>query len=196
MTKKKEITSADIMDVDDYAAQRKDQRAEVMKIKKNRRVAIGPYAMAYFECFETMLYQIHEMLLTERGGEEQLKDEMAAYNPLIPQGSELVATVMFEIENKTRRDQFLRTIGGVDDTMTLAVDGEKSKAVPESDLERTTAEGKASSVHFMHFPLSDSQKENFKKEGAEVVIAIEHENYSHMAKLPEAVRAELATDLD
>src|SRR5690606_12633858 len=97
--------------------------------------------------------QIQEMLYIERGGDAQLTDELAAYNPLIPQGRELVATFMIEIEDEARRRRILAKLGGIEKTITLEIDGAAIQAVPEADQERTTATGKTSSVHFLHFPF-------------------------------------------
>ena len=95
--------------------QRAERRKHISEIKRNRRLEVGPFATFYFEFYETMLHQVQEMLFIEKGGEAQLADELAAYNPLIPQGSELVATVMFEIDDPIRRGRVLATLGGVED---------------------------------------------------------------------------------
>lgn len=191
-----EITRADIMDMAEYAKIRAERRKAITELKKNRRVHIGPDATAYFESYDTMWHQVHEMLYIEQGGEEQIEDELRAYNPLIPNGREVVATLMFEIDDPDRRARFLATLGGVEETVSLTVGGERVAAVPEADVDRTTAEGKASSIQFLHFPLSEAQAKAFKTPGAEVVLAIGHDAYGHMAKLPEATRAALAADLD
>jgi hypothetical protein len=143
-----------------------------------------------------MLHQVHEMLFIERGGEAQIEDELRAYNPLIPNGRELVATLMLEYEDPKVRDQALRQLTYVEKTVTLTVAGEEIKAVPESDLERTKDDGKTSSIHFLRFPLNDAQAQAFKTAGTRVVLGIGHDNYGHMAVLPEATRAALAQDLD
>jgi hypothetical protein len=194
MTQKTEITRDDIMDMADYAKVRKERRAELTARKKNRRMEVGPFATFYFESYDTMWHQIHEMLYIEKGGEAQIEDELRAYNPLIPQGKELVATVMFEIADEARRKAALSKLGGVEDTITLAFDGEEVKGVPEADVDRTTADGKASSVQFLHFPFTDAQIEKFKKPNTQVIVGIGHEAYSHMAVMPESVRAALAGD--
>ena len=165
-------------------------------IKDRRRVAIGPDATFYFESYETMWHQVHEMLYIERGGEEQIADELHAYNPLIPKGSELVATVMFEIDNPDRRAKVLGKLGGVEEMMVLEVGGDAITAVAEEDVDRTSAAGKASSVQFVHFPFGPAQKAAFKTPGARVLLSITHPAYQHAAVIPEEVRAELAKDLD
>jgi len=136
------------------------------------------------------------MLLTEKGGEAQIKDELEAYNPMIPQGSELTATVMFEIEDPVRRDLILRRLGGVEDRFFLQVGSERAAAIQEGDVERTREDGKTSSVHFMHFPLSGAQKAAFGDPAVQVAVGCDHELYHHLAVLSPAVRAELAKDLD
>lgn len=191
-----EITRDDIMDMAQYATERKERRRAVTEAKKNRRVHVGPDATAYFENFDTMWHQIHEMLHIEQGGEEQIKDELSAYNPLIPKGRELVATLMFEIDDPVRRENFLAGLGGIEETVALEFDGELVKAEPEEDVDRTTADGKASSIQFLHFPFTDAQAEKFKTPDVSVVLSIGHEQYPHMTRLPEAVRAALAGDLD
>lgn len=196
MMAKHEITRDDIMAMEDYAKVRRDQRREAVALKRHRRMEVGPVAAFYFENYDTMWHQIHEMLHIERGGEEQITDELAAYNPLIPKGRELIATVMFEIDDETRRRNFLARLGGVEETAFLRFDGEKVVGVPETDVDRTTAEGKASAVQFIHFPFSDGQVEKFRASGTEIVIGFAHPQYSHMAVMPEAVRASLAEDFD
>jgi hypothetical protein len=143
-----------------------------------------------------MLHQVQEMLFIEKGGAEQIPDELAAYNPLIPNGRELTATVMFEIDEPVRRARVLATLGGIEHTMYLRVGGETIKGVAEDDQDRTNAEGKASSVHFVHFPFSAAQIAAFRRPGAEVVAGFAHASYGHMAVLPDAVRTALARDFE
>lgn len=190
---KHEITPADILAYAEYEKIRPARRAEIIARKKNRRVAVGPYATFYFENYETMWLQVQEMLRIEKGGAEQLEDELRAYNPMIPNGHELTATMMFEIEDEKRRRVILSTLGHVERSVELRFSGEVVKAAAEADLDYTSAEGKASSVQFLHFAFTPAQVEKFKT-GSEVMIAITHPNYGHIAILPEAVRAELAGD--
>ena len=190
------LTRNDIMPMADYEKVRKAKRTEITQVKKNRRVEVGPFATFYFENRETMWHQIHEMLFIEKGGEEQIADELAAYNPLIPNGRELVATVMIEIDDERRRRTVLGRLGGFEETMFIRFGDHEVKGVPEDDVDRTTADGKASSVQFIHFPFTDAEAAAFKDFGAgEAVIGIGHENYAHMAVMPAAVRAALAGDL-
>jgi hypothetical protein len=196
MPAKIEITRDDILPMDQYAAKRAEHRKKISGIKKHRRVSVGPDATFYFENYDTLWYQVHEMLHVEKGGEEQIADELEAYNPLIPNGSELVATMMFEIEDPDRRDKVLRQLGGVEDTITLSIDDEIIRAVPEGDIDRTKSDGKTSSVHFLHFPLTSAQIKKFKENKAKVILGFSHKNYAHMAVLPEAARECLSDDLD
>ena len=154
---KHEITPADIMPMAEYEAIRLDRRRELAAAKRDRRLSCGPDATFYFESWDTMWFQIHEMLFIEKGGEDQIADELSAYNPLIPKGRELVATLMFEINDPDRRARFLAGLGGVEETVTLTVGDQVVKGVPEADIDRTTADGKASSVQFIHFPFTDEQ---------------------------------------
>ncbi|MBM3523639.1 MAG: DUF3501 family protein, partial [Alphaproteobacteria bacterium] len=151
---KTEITRADILPIETYARERKALRADVVALKRNRRVAVGPFATFYFENYRTMWQQVHEMLLIEKGGEAQIEDELRAYNPLIPKGSELVATVMLEIEDPERRARELGKLGRIEAYIFLSVGGSRVVGRPDGDVERTTADGKTSSVHFMHFDFT------------------------------------------
>ena len=190
---KRQIVKEDIMPLDAYIKIRKDLRKNIVEFKKDRRIALGPYATFYFESYETMLAQVQEMLYIEKGGEEQLKDELEAYNPLIPDGKELTATLMFEIDNPVSRAAFLGKVGGIEGKVFIKVDGEKIKAVPEDDVDRTSAEGKASSVQFIHFKFNDEQISKFKN-SYEIEISIDHKEYSHTTKLAESTVKSLLKD--
>jgi len=196
MTGRHALTRADIMAMDDFAKIRAERRRAITEMKRDRRVAVGPCATFYFENRETMWWQIHEMLYIEKGGEAQIADELAAYNPLIPQGRELVATVMFEIPDEAQRRRFLATIGGVEETMELTVGDETVPGEAERDVDRTTASGKASAVHFVHFPLTEAQVARFRDPAVRVTVGIAHPAYGHVAVLSEAVRRALANDFD
>jgi hypothetical protein len=188
------LSRADILPMGDYARIRADKRREMVAVKKNRRVSVGPSATFHFESYETMWLQIHEMLYIEKGGEEQIPDELRAYNPLIPKGDELVATLMFEIDDPIRRNNLLNQLGGVENTITLQFAGETVTAMPERDVERTSEEGKASSVHFIRFPFSAEKIAKFREPGTRTILGIGHDQYAHMAVLPEAIRHVLAGD--
>ena len=191
---KREIQKDDIMPLDVYTKNRKELRKNIVNFKKDRRIALGPYATFYFESYETMLAQVQEMLYIEKGGDEQLKDELTAYNPLIPNGKELTATLMFEIDNPVSRAAFLSKVGGIEEKVFIKIDGQSTKAMPEEDVDRTSADGKASSVQFIHFKLNDEQIQKFKSDGAEVEIGIDHSEYSHSTKLSKENIASLSAD--
>jgi len=191
---KKEIVKEDIMFLDVYTKNRKELRKSIVSFKKDRRIALGPYATFYFESYETMLAQVQEMLYIEKGGDEQLKDELTAYNPLIPNGKELTATLMFEIDNPVSRAAFLSKVGGIEEKVFIKINGETIKAIPEKDVDRTSAEGKASSVQFIHFTFDDEQIQKFKSNGAEVEIGIDHKEYSHTTKLNTSNLSSLSAD--
>ena len=193
---KKEIQKNDILPLDIYTKQRKELRKNIVEFKKNRRVSLGPYATFYFESYETMLAQVQEMLYIEKGGDEQLKDELTAYNPLIPNGKELIATLMFEIDNPVSRAAFLSKVGGIEKNVFMKVDGEIVKAIPEVDVDRTSAEGKASSVQFIHFKFKDEQIKKFKSSLLNVEIGIDHIEYSHTTKLNEITVKSLSADFN
>ena len=193
---KRLIQKEDIMPLDVYTIQRKDLRKKIVDFKKNRRIPLGPYATFYFESYETMLAQVQEMLYIEKGGDEQLKDELTAYNPLVPNGKELTATLMFEIDNPVSRSAFLGKVGGIEERVFMKVDGDLIKAVPEEDVDRTSAEGKASSVQFIHFKFNDDQIKKFKSGSSEIELGIDHEEYSHSTKLSKATLNSLVTDFN
>ena len=194
MNAKTELTGSDILDLKTYTGVRDQRRAEILHKKKLRRVAVGPYATFYFECYETMWYQVQEMLRIEKGGDAQLKDELDAYNPLIPKGMELVATVMFEIDNANVRTALLSSLGGVEENFIMRLDDEYIVAKPEEDLDRTNAAGKASSVQFVHFNFTIPQITKFKDEETIITVGINHIKYGHMAVLSPDTRDELALD--
>jgi len=193
---KKEIQKQDIMPLDVYIKNRKELRKNIVSFKKDRRIALGPYATFYFECYETMLAQVQEMLYIEKGGDEQLKDELAAYNPLIPNGKELSATLMFEIDNPVSRSAFLSKVGGIEEKVFIRIDGMKIKAIPEKDVDRTSTEGKASSVQFIHFKFTDEQIQKFKSNNSDIEIGIDHKEYSHFTKLSAVNISSLSVDFN
>jgi len=196
MANKHEITPADIIPAAEYAAVRSDWRRKMSAVKKMRRLEVGPFVTFYFESYETMWHQIQEMLHIEGGGAAQLPDELEAYNPLVPKGQNLSATFMIEIDDPDRRKRLLLGLGGIEETAFLEVAGTHIKADPELDQDRTSAEGKASSVQFVHFRLTPAQIAAFKSPGARVLLGLSHPNYSHMAVVPEGMRAALAADFD
>lgn len=189
------ISREAIIPLAEYGKVRDQRRREMAAFKRDRRVHVGPDVTFYFENYTTMLHQVHEMLFIEKGGEAQVEDELRAYNPLIPQGRELVATMMIEVEDAVRRARVLRQLGNIEATVALEVGDLRIPAVAESDIERTTADGKTSSVHFLKFPFSQPAVDAFKNPATRVLLAIEHTGYQHIAVLPDTVRKALAADL-
>ena len=191
---KRQIEKKDLLPSDVYAKSRKQIRKDLVEFKKDRRIALGPYATFYFESFETMVAQVQEMLHIEKGGDEQLKDELIAYNPLVPNGKELTATLMFEIDNPISRSAFLGKVGGIEEKIFIKINDEIVKAVPEEDVDRTSAEGKASSVQFIHFKLNDDQISKFKSDSATIELGIDHKEYTHTTRLAENSVKSLCAD--
>ena len=190
----RKVTPEDLMPDAEYAKVRRERRAALLPAKRLRRVELGPISTFFFECYDTMLFQIQEMLLTEGGGPEQIPDELAAYNPLIPQGRELVATLMFEIDDPVRREQTLARLGGVENHFFLQIGAERVAGEPEGDIERTRDDGKTAAVHFLRFRLTPDQVAVFRDPGVSVMVGCDHERYAHLAGLAPATRAELARD--
>ena len=188
----RKITPEDILSDHDYAQKRASLRGEAIALKKPRRVEVGPFATFYFENYHTMWLQVMEMLRIEKGGNEQLLGELDVYNPLIPQGDELIATLMLEIEDANRRNNVLLTLGGIEETLFMEIGSERIHATPTEYDDRTTPDGKTSSVHWLRFKFTKDQIARFKTE--RVVIGIGHSNYGHMAVLSEETRAALAKD--
>ncbi len=194
MPAKTEITRADLMPMAEYGRVRDDRRRQMATMKRPRRVSVGPDAAFYFENYDTMLHQVHEMLFVEQGGEAQIEDELRAYNPLIPDGQTLVATFMIEIDNPVRRAKVLRELAGIENHISLVIGEMRVRAVSDDDAERTTADGKTSSVHFIRFSFTPEQIEAFRADSARILLAIEHPNYSHMATLSDETRRSLSED--
>ena len=190
----RQISASDLMSDAEFSKVRKERRAALLPIKRLRRVHLGPLCPFYFECYDTMLFQIQEMLLIEKGGAAQIPDELAAYNPLVPQGRELIATIMFEVEDPVRRAEVLARLGGVEDLLYIKVGETKIFGLADGDEERTRDDGKTSAVHFLHFPLAPEQIAQFRDPATTIMIGSDHESYAHMALLSPATRAELALD--
>jgi Protein of unknown function (DUF3501) len=196
MNQKHNLTLSDILTPEEYGKKRAESRRKISGLKRNRRVEVGPYVTFYFENYETMWAQVHEMVYIEKGGLEQVEQELEAYNPLIPKGQELVATFMIEIDDPDRRKRILGGLGGIEESAFINIGGERIMGVPEADQDRTREDGKASSVQFVHFGLTSAQIAAFRGAGAEVTLGFTHPAYSHMAILTEPVRAELSGDFD
>ena len=195
--RRRALTRADIMDMADYAKVRAVKRAAIAALKRHRRLAVGPFATFHFECYETMWMQVHEMLHIERGGEEQIAGELEAYNPLVPRGDALIATLMLEIDDPARRERELYRLAGIEDTIRLEVGNAAVTAQPiEDEVARTSEDGKTSSIHFLRFPFSPAEAAAFRSPGARVLLGIDHPAYGHLAIVPEVTRAALAQDLD
>jgi hypothetical protein len=190
----RQITRDDLLPDAEFAKVRKARRAALLPHKRLRRIEVGPVCTFYFESFDTMLFQVQEMLLTEGGGEAQVEDELSAYNPLIPQGRELVATVMFEIDDPVRRAAVLGALGGVEGRFVLQVGPGRVQGVPEGDVERTREDGKTSSVHFLRFPFTPAQIAAFRDPAIPVTLGCDDPRYPHLTMFGDSTRVELARD--
>jgi predicted SnoaL-like aldol condensation-catalyzing enzyme len=188
------ITESDIMSPTDYELIRKEKREESILRKRYRQIAIGPHSTITFECWESMWLQIQEMLRIEKGGADQLVDELTAYNPMVPDGRELTATLMFEIDDEVRRRAFLTKLGGVEQMIFIDLDGDRILAEPEQDVDRTSADGKASAVQFLHFAFTATQVEKWRSGAGNCMIRIDHPAYGHAAIIDAAQRRELERD--
>jgi hypothetical protein len=191
---RRQLSRADILPLDEYVKVRRERRREISELKKQRRVEVGPFATFYFENYQTMWLQVQEMLRIEKGGRVQIAGELEAYNPLIPQGSELIATLMIEIEDGARRDRTLRTLGNIEEAAFLDLGGERVKGTPTEYEDRTTPDGKTSSVHWLRFVFTPEQIAKFRGRADSAVLGFTHPNYGHMAVIPPTIRAELAKD--
>jgi hypothetical protein len=196
MPARRALTADDILPRTDYAGIRRERCQEIALLKRYRRLEVGPFATFYFENFATMRQQVQEMLHIEQGGAKQLEDELGAYNLLIPQGSELSATVMFEIDDPVRRAVSLSRLGGIEHSTFIEIGGVKVRGAPDPTRENTSAQGKASAVQFVKFVFSPEEIARFKTPGTLIMVGSDHPNYSHIAGLPEPVRAALAGDFD
>ena len=190
------LTVDDIVSLEDYESVRLEKRQESISRKKFRRLSIGPFATIQFESWDSMWLQIQEMLRIEKGGNEQLADELEAYNPMIPNGSDFTGTLMFEIDDEERRTAFLKTLGGVDKHIHFVIGDQKITARPEQDVDRTRSDGKASAVQFLHFPLTSEQAALWKGGEEQVMIQIDHPNYGHAAIIGKECREDMARELD
>ena len=188
------ITPTDILRPEVFAAKRAQTRQELIPVKKKRRVEVGPFATFYFENYDTMWLQVHEMLHIEKGGEAQVAGELEAYNPLIPQGHELIATLMLEIDDPVRRAATLLQLAGIEECVCMDVAGSRVRAVPADYQDRTTPDGKTSSVHWLRFAFNPDEVRRFQSGEGRVLLEIAHPNYGHAAILAPETRVELARD--
>lgn len=187
----------DLYSLERYAEIRPEFRAKAMEHKKARRLPIGPNATLYFEDRTTIQYQVQEMLRAERIFEaEGIEEELAAYNPLIPDGRNWKATFMVEYEDIEERRRRLRELVGIEDRVWMKVAGHEAvRPIADEDLERDTSD-KTSSVHFLRFELSDAMIASLKS-GAALSAGIDHPRYEYTVDpVPDAVRASLVGDLD
>ena len=193
---KKRITPEDLMPMEKYSIIRRDLRRALIKTKAQRRAHVGPFATFHFENYETMWAQVQEMLYIEKGGLQQIQDELEAYNPLIPQGSQLITTLLIEIEDPVRRQRLLSKLGNIENNIILSFEDQRVVGQPHDDVERTNAEGKTSAVHFLTFNFTKTQTQLFKDSKIEASLRIEHENYLHACVLLPKIKSELSKDLD
>ena len=191
---KRIISIDDIISNDEYGNIRSSKRREMIEFKKFRRLDVGPVASLYFESRDTMIYQIQEMAYVEKITREELDEELASYNPLVPNGRELTATMMIEIDDPLRRKNFLSRLGGVEEKVKIVIGDIEIYADYEKDVDRTTGEGKASAVHFLHFKFNDELVEAFNNKENIIQIGIDHEAYGHLSIVSDRVREELAKE--
>ena len=189
------ITAEDIMATEQYELIRKEKKAEAIERKKLSRLSVGPNAVILFENWDSMWLQIQEMLRIEKGGPEHVADELAAYDPMVPKGSELTATVLFEVADPDQRDKFLRTIGNVEDHISIRLGDHVIAARPEGDIQRTReSDGKASAVHFFHFDFPPEAIAAWKSGEGQAMVVIDHPAYGHAALIGSNTREFLARE--
>jgi hypothetical protein len=193
---KKTITPTDLLSLQTYTKEREQQRAHIISLKKERRLFIGPSIVFHFENYETILFQIQEMLFIEKGGDEQIIDELKAYTPLIPQGNNITATMMIEVPNIQERKRLLNQIGHIEQSVFLQINEEDIPATPIDTTERTTVEGKTSAVHFLNFALQSHHKKAFEEEKSSIILKINHPNYPYSVPLSWEFKKTLAKELE
>ncbi len=193
---KKTIKIDDILHPESYKKVRKEKKTKIVETKRNRRLSVGPYATFFFENYETIWHQIHEMIYIEKGVFQQAQEEIEAYRSLVPSGSEIVATLMFELDVKEKREIFLRKVSGIENCIKLIIGEDSVLANSEHDVERTRSDGKTSAVHFLHFPLSNKQKELIKDFSQPFIISFDHTEYFYSEKINDNLRNSLISDLD
>ena len=191
------LTRVDLLSLEQYAEQREQFRKDVMQHKRNRRLELGTNATLYFEDRLTMQYQVQEMLRIERIFEaEGIEEELGAYNPLIPDGSNWKATFMIEFTDADERQAMLKQLVGIENHVWMQVgDLDRIRPIADEDLERSD-EDKTSAVHFLRFELSAEQVAALQ-DGAELAAGLDHENYRvDVRPVAENVRESLVADLD
>lgn len=193
----KKLTQDDLFSLEKYAEIRDSCRAEIMAHKKNRHLPIGPNAALYFEDRKTMHYQVQEILRTEKIFEAaDIEEELEAYNPLIPDGSNWKCTFMIEYADEATRREALARMIGIEDEVWMKVAGfDKVMPIADEDLERETAD-KTSSVHFLRFELTSDMIAALKS-GSRLSAGIGHAAYHHtIDPVPQNIRDALLKDLD
>lgn len=193
---KKSLTPEDILPLEAFRKVREKKRQETIAIKKNRRVPLGAEATLFFENYDTLWWQVQEMLYIEKGGDAQLADELLAYNPLMPQGKELVATFMIEIDDPIRRAKVLAKLGGIEHHLYLRFAGHTLQSQPEDDPNRTTESGKTSAIHFIHWVFTEEQIAAFAKPNQDIIVEMTHPDFSFKALMLESVRSALQEDFE
>lgn len=188
------IQKSDLLNIIDYEKQRDTYRSELIDYKKNRRFKLGPNILITFENSKTMKFQIQEMMRAERMvHDSQIEEELNVYNPLIPSGDELSATLFIEITDPEKirpvLDSFIGLTEGVN--VFFEIDGEKVVAEFEEGREK---EDNISSVHYIRFPFTEEQKNNFVKDSSSISIIIDYGEYSHSIVLDDNMKNSLADD--
>ena len=193
---KKKITKEDLLSLEEFSKIRTQRRHQTIQSKKNRRVPLGPNATLFFENDQTLWWQIQEMLYIEKGGDAQMEDELLAYNPLLPQGQELVATFMIEIDDPALRAEVLGNLGGIEHHLTFRFAGHTITGRPEEDLNRTTDSGKTSAIHFIHWDFTKEQIAEFSKPHQDIIIEVTHPDFTFKTLMNETVRVALQSDFE
>lgn len=191
------ITRDSLLTLEAYAKARSAMRTEVIAHKKIRNVRLGNHVSLLFEDETTLRYQVQEMLRIEKIFEEEgIQSELDVYNALVPDGSNLKATMLIEYTNETERKAALAKLIGIEDRVFVQVEGQdRVYAIADEDLERENEE-KTSTVHFVRFELTPAMK-NALKSGAQMMIGCDHPNYpAHLEELPQETLASLLQDLD
>ena len=189
-----QIKPKDIFERNEYMSKRTQLRKEIVARKRKRRIDVGPYVTLYFENRDTIVHQINEMVFIENGGQEQIKEEILAYKSLIPNGKELIATVMIEIDSPLKRSEVLSKMGGFEETFIIKIGDTIIDGKAELDVDRTTADGKASSVQFVHFHFKKEDIKKFRDNYTKVELSINHKAYTHSTLLQDETKNELSLD--
>ena len=179
------LTPQDILSMEEYGQRRREIREALSPFKTQRRMSLGPSATVMFEHYDILKYQVHEMLYVEKAGEEQVQEEIDAYAPLMPGPGRLTFTLMFEVEDPQERLIFLRRLTGVEETLSLQWENHSLPATPVDAQERTReGDGKTSAVHFMKIDIPENLREDFRRQGGPVTLAVTHQHYTHRSLLP------------